>query len=106
MSRCGKVINCGPRSPTTLAEVFLVTKTTRRGSFFASELSPVPILFSSIFVLGLDGQAAVFLDAPEMNPNQHECHQRKNHNVKHIKAQQRILCASRCDSSAGGIRAD
>src|SRR5215470_6911728 len=91
INRCGKVINCGPRSPTTLAEVFLVTKTMRRGSFFASELNPVSILFLSIFVLGLDGQAAVFLHAPEMNAYQYECHQGENDYVKHIKAQKRIF---------------
>src|SRR5690242_4065383 len=91
ISRCGKVINCGPRSPTTFADVFLVTKTTRRGSFFASELNPVSILFFSIFVLGLDGQAAVFLHPPEMNADQHECRERKNHDVKHVEAQQRVF---------------
>src|SRR5215467_6218867 len=57
----------------------------RRGSFFASELNPVSILFLSIFVLGLDGQAAVFLHAPEMNAYQYECHQGENDYVKHIK---------------------
>src|SRR5215469_2784237 len=91
MSRCGKVINCGPRSPTTLAEVFLVTKTTRRGSFFASELNAVSILFVSIFVPGLDRQTAVFLHAPEMNSDQYECGKGKNHDVQDIKAQQRVF---------------
>src|SRR5207253_10563561 len=67
---------------------FFVTKTTRRGSFFASELSPVSILFFSIFVLGLDGQTAVFLHAPEMNSDQYKGGKRKNHDVKHVKAQQ------------------
>src|SRR5690242_966407 len=91
ISRCGYAITCGPRSPTTLAEVFFVTKTTRRGSFFASELNPVSILFFSIFVLGLDGQAAVLLHAPEMNADEHDCGQRKNHDMKHVEAQQRVL---------------
>src|SRR5215472_7992863 len=91
MSRCGNVINCGPRSPTTLAEVFLVTKTTRRGSFFASELTPVSILFFSIVVLGFDGETPVLLHAPEMNADQYEGNERENHDVKHIEAQQSVF---------------
>src|SRR5215472_5402120 len=75
----------------TFAEVFFVTKTTRRRSFFASELNPVSILFFSIFVLGLDGQAAIFLHTPEMNSDQHERDQRKNDHVKHVEAEQRVF---------------
>src|SRR5215470_16864905 len=91
ISRCGKVINCGPRPPTTFAEVFLVTKTTRRGSFFASELNPVSILFFSIFVLGLYGQAAIFLHAPEMDADEKECNQRKNYDMEHVESQQSVF---------------
>src|SRR5215472_7107537 len=91
MSRCGNVINCGPRSPTTLAEVFLVTKTTRRGSFLASEPNPVSILFFSIFVSGLDGEAAILLHAPELNPDKDCRRQRKDDHMQHIKTQESVF---------------
>src|SRR5712692_6928962 len=91
IKRCGKVINCGPGSPTTLAEVFFVTKTTRRGSFFASELKPVSILFFSIVVLGLYCQTTVLLDPPEMNSDEHERDERENHDVKHVETQQCVF---------------
>src|SRR5712692_5915912 len=91
IKRCGKVINCGPGSPTTLAEVFFVTKTTRRGSFLASELKPVSILFFSIAVLGLHGQTTVFLHAPEVNSDEQERNERENHHVKHVKTQQCVF---------------
>src|SRR5216684_4704354 len=75
----------------TLAEVFFVTKTMRRGSFFASELIPVSILFFSIFVPVLHSQAAVFLHAPEMNSNEQERYKRENHHVQHVETQERVF---------------
>src|ERR1700674_77259 len=84
-------MNCGPGSPTTLAEVFLVTKTIRRGSFFASELTPVSILFFSIFVPVLYGQPTIFLHAPEMNSDEQERDKRENHDVKHVEAHKRVF---------------
>src|SRR5260370_12534659 len=76
---------------TTLAEVFFVTKTTRRGSFFASELIPVSILFFSIVVLGLYGQTTVLLNTPEMNSDEQERDERENHDVKHVETKQPVF---------------
>src|ERR1700681_3347283 len=91
IKRCGELINCGAGAPTTLAEVFFVTKTMRRGSFFASELKPVSILFFSIVVLGLYGQTTVLLHAPEMNSDEQERDEREDHDVKHVETQQRVF---------------
>src|SRR5271165_6997353 len=63
----------------------------RRGSFFESELKPVSILFFSIVVLGLYGQTAILLHTPEMNSDEQKRDERKNHNVKHVKTQQRVF---------------
>src|SRR6202030_1846701 len=63
----------------------------RRGSFFASELNLVSILFFSIFVLGLDGQTAVLLHTPEMNSDKQERDERENHDMKHIKPEQSVF---------------
>src|SRR5713101_7760606 len=63
----------------------------RRGSFFASELKPVSILFFSIVVLGFHGQTTVFLHAPEVNSDEQERNERENHHVKHVKTQQCVF---------------
>src|ERR1700730_3790565 len=63
----------------------------RRGSFFASELNPVSILFFSIFALGLDGQTTVLLHTPEMNSDKQERNERENHDMKHIKPEQSVF---------------
>src|SRR5260370_27099811 len=76
---------------TTLAEVFFVTKTTRRGSFFASELIPVSILFFSIVVLGPYGEPTVLLHTPEMNSDEQKRDEGENHDVKHVETQQRVF---------------
>src|SRR5712691_10252395 len=83
-------MRCGATSPCTLAEVFLVRKTMRCGSFFASELKPVSILFFSVMVRP-HGQAAVLLHAPEMDGDEKDGNQRKHNTVQHVKAQQGVF---------------
>src|SRR5215470_15969140 len=90
-SKCGYVINCGPRSPTTFADVCFVTKTTRRGSFFASELKLVSIFLFSIGIFQLYRKAAVLLDTPEVDADQYERGERKNYHVQHVKTQERVF---------------
>src|ERR1700719_546304 len=63
----------------------------RRGSFFASELIPVSILFFSIFVPVLHSQAAIFLHSPEVNSDEQERHKWENHHVQHVETQERVF---------------
>ena len=68
-----------------------MTKTTRTGSFLASEPNPASYLgfFSVIFLS--HRQAAVFLHPPEMNGDQHNRDQRQDDAVKNVETQQGVL---------------
>src|SRR6516162_8988541 len=94
-SKCGYDIKRFSVSTLTAADVFGVRKTTRTGSFRASELATALYWTSSAMVFSYRrfgwSQPAILLNAPEMNGNEQHRQQRKNHAVKNVEAQQRVL---------------
>src|SRR6516162_1675585 len=94
-SRCGYDIKRFSVSTLTAADVLGVRKTTRTGSFRASELAAALYWTSSAIVFSHRrfgrSQTAILLYAPEMDGNEHHRQQRKNHAMENVEAQQRVL---------------